>query len=208
MSFISLVMNAKLGSPLKVVLIDKSIQRSSDMSRMLAEVNCEVIASLNPQHDMLRRIEALQPDIIIIDIDLPDRDILENLRSVQDASPRPMVMFSQDDDGATIRRAVESGVSAYVVDDLQPQRVRPVIEAAIATFQQHQQLQQQLDHTRSELANRKTIDRAKGLLMKQRGIDEPEAYRILRKTAMDKNIKLIDVAENVIAAAELLAVDG
>lgn len=192
---------------LKVILIDESTQRSIKMSHMLASVDCDLIARLTPQHNLLQKIEALQPDIIIIDIDLPDRDILENLRSVQSVNPHPMLMFSQVDDGATIRRAIKSGVSAYVVDNLMSNRVRPVIEAAIATFEQHQDLQQQLDQKKLELANRKTIDRAKGILMKQRGIDEPEAYRILRKTAMDQKLKLVDIAENVITAADLLAID-
>lgn len=201
-------MVAPSSNTLRVVLVDESAQRSNRMSDMLAAINCEIIANLTPQHDLLKMVEALQPDIIIIDIDLPDRDVLENLRSVQSVTPRPMVMFSQDDDGATIRRAVKSGVSAYVVDGLNNSRVRPVIEAAIATFEQHQQLQKQLNDTQTELANRKIIDRAKGILMKQRGFDEENAYRLLRKTAMDKKLKLVNVAENIISAAELLAVDS
>ena len=195
-------------SKLRVVLIDESTQRSSDMVSMLASVDCEVVATLTPSHNLLQEMETLQPDMVIIDIDLPDRDILENLRNVQSVTPRPMLMFSQDDDGETIRRAVRSGVSTYVVDGLQSTRVRPVIEAAIATFERHQTLQQQLDDTRSELAKRKILDRAKGILMKQRGISEPEAYRMLQKTAMDRKVKLTEVAENIISAAELLSVDG
>nr|MDJ0861816.1 ANTAR domain-containing protein [Gammaproteobacteria bacterium] len=141
---------------------------------------------------------------VIIDVDLPSRDTLESLRSVQATEPRPMVMFSQDDNGETIRRAVQAGVSAYMVDGLQSHRVRPILEAAVASFEQHRALQLELDRTRSELADRKTIERAKGIVMKQQRIDEPAAYRLMRKTAMDQNRRVIDIARSIIAAADLL----
>ena len=138
------------------------------------------------------------------DIDLPSRDTLESLRSVQAADPRPMVMFSQDDNGDTIRRAVQAGVSAYVVDGVQAQRVRPILEAAIARFEQHRRLQAELDRTRSQLEERKKIERAKGIVMMQRGIGEPAAYGLMRKAAMDQNRRLVEIADSIIAAAELL----
>ena len=201
-------MTPSAAEKLRVMLIDESSQRSDDLIDMLGAVDCEVIAKLSTEQDLLREVETLQPDMIIIDIELPDRDTLENLRNVQSVTPRPMVMFSQDDDGATIRRAVQSGVSAYVVDGIQPRRVRPVLDAAIATFEQHQKLSRQLTETRQQLLQRKSIERAKGILMKQRGISEAEAYRLLQKSAMDNKQKLIDVAEQIISAAELLAVES
>jgi len=189
---------------LKVMLIDEARDRSESIADILQSVDCEVIASITPQNDLLEQVERYQPDIVIIDIDLPDRDMLENLRSVQSNTPRPMVMFSQDDDGYTIRRAVEAGVSAYVVDGVQASRVRPVLDAAIATFDRYHLLQKQLDVTRLELDKRNKVERAKGILMKQRGIDDKQAYDFMRKAAMDHRLRIVDVAQRVIDAAELL----
>ena len=186
------------------MLIDDAHDRSESMAEILQSVDCEVIACVTPDKDLLELVERHQPDVVTIDIDLPDRDMLENLRSVQSNIPRPMVMFSQDDDGYTIRRAVGAGVSAYVVDGVQAARVRPILDAAIATFDRYQLLQKQLDVTRLELDKRNRIERAKSILMKQRGIDETEAYAFMRKTAMDQQRKIIDIAQRVIDAAELL----
>ena len=167
-------------------------------------VECDVVACLSPEQDLLSQVARYRPDVVIIDIDLPSRDTLESLRSVQASDPRPMVMFSQDDNGDTIRRAVQAGVSAYVVDGVQAQRVRPILEAAIARFEQHRGLQAELDRTRSALEDRKKIERAKGIVMMQRGIGEPAAYGLMRKAAMDQNRRLVEIADSIIAAAELL----
>ena len=189
---------------LKVMLIDEAPDRSRSIADLLESIDCEVIAIVSPDNDLLELVENHQPDIVILDIDLPDRDIMENLRSVQSSTPRPMVMFSQDDDGRTIRRAVQAGVSAYVVDGIQAARVRPILDAAIATFDQYQLLQKQLEVTRSELEKRNKVERAKMILMKQRNINDAEAYQLIRKTAMDQQRKVVDIAERIIDAAELL----
>lgn len=186
------------------MLVDESQQRSAAVAGVLQSVDCEVVACLSPEQDLLAQVARYRPDVVIIDIDLPSRDTLESLRSVQAANPRPMVMFSLDDNGETIRRAVQAGVSAYVVDGLQAQRVRPILEAAIARFDQHRHLQAELDQARSELEGRKKIERAKGIVMMQRGIGEPAAYRLMRKAAMDQNRRLVDIADSIITAAELL----
>ncbi len=186
------------------MLIDEARERSRSIADILKSIDCDVIAIVTPDNDLLEEVENHQPDIVIIDIDLPDRDILENLRSVQSSIPRPMIMFSQDDDGRTIRRAVQAGVSAYVVDGLQAARVRPILDAAIATFDQYQLLQKQLEVTRTELDKRNKIERAKTILMKQRNIDDTQAYQLIRKTAMDQQRKVVDIAERIIDAAELL----
>jgi len=165
---------------------------------------CEVVAVASANDDLLAAINDVQPDVVIVDMDAPNRDTLESLRSVQAHTPRPMVMFSQDDDSESIRRAVQAGVSAYVVDGLQSKRVRPILDAAIARFEQYRALESELDKTRSQLAERKTIDRAKGIIMSQRKVSEPEAYQLLRKAAMDRNVRLVEVAENILAAAEIL----
>ena len=189
---------------LKVMLTDEAVERSHSIADLLESIDCEIVAMVSPENDLLAQVEKYQPDMVIIDIDLPDRDILENLRSVQSSMPKPMLMFSQDDDGRTIRRAVRAGVSAYVVDGIKSARVKPIIEAAIATFDQYQLLQKQLDVTRSELDKRNKVERAKSILMKQRGIDDKEAYKLIRKTAMDQRKKVDDIAERIIDAAELL----
>ena len=191
---------------LRVMLIDESQDRSAAVAGVLQSVECDVVACLSPEQDLLAQVARYRPDVVIIDIDLPSRDTLESLRSVQAADPRPMVMFSQDDNGDTIRRAVQAGVSAYVVDGVQAQRVRPILEAAIARFEQHRGLQAELDRTRSQLEDRKKIERAKGIVMMQRGIGEPAAYGLMRKAAMDQNRRLVEIADSIIAAAELLGV--
>ena len=189
---------------MRVMLIDESQARSSALADLLQSVECDVIACLSPEEDLLSQVAHYRPDVVIIDIDLPSRDTLESLRTVQASDPRPMVMFSQDDNGDTIRRAVQAGVSAYVVDGVQAHRVRPILEAAIARFDEHRRLQAELDRTRSELEDRKKIERAKGIVMMQRGIGEPAAYRLMRKAAMDQNRRLAEIADSIIAAAELL----
>ena len=188
---------------LRIMLIDQSDDRNQLLSGILQSVDCEVIASISTDDDILQQIETNQPDIIILDIDFPGRDVLENLRTVQATLPKPMVMFSQDDNGDSIRKAVQAGVSAYVVDDLQAHRVRPILDAAIATFDQYHLLKQQLKVTRHELDKQKKLEKAKLILMQQRNIDETNAYQIIRKTAMDKKLK-IEMVEQIIQAAELL----
>lgn len=193
-----------LTGKLKVMVIDEARERSQSIIDILQSIDCEVIANVSPDRDLLDQVERHQPDIVIIDIELPNRDVLENLRSVQSSMPKPMVMFTQDDDGHTIRRAVQSGVTAYVVDGIQAARVKPILDAAIATFDQYQLLHKQLEVTRSELDKRNKLEHAKGILMKQRGIDEEQAYQFIRKNAMDQKLKLTEVADRIIEAAELL----
>ena len=163
-----------------------------------------MVAIASATDNLLSLINQYQPDVVIIDMDAPNRDTLENLRTVQATTPRPMVMFSQDDDSDLIRRTVEAGVSAYVVDGIQPKRIRPILDAAIARFEQYRRLTTELDHAKSLLAERKVVDRAKAILMRQRGLSEPAAYQLLRKTAMDRNQKIAEVAEFLISAANLL----
>jgi len=186
------------------MFVDADPSRSQALLPEIGCADCELVASASANDDLLAAVNRYQPDVVIIDMDAPNRDTLENLRNVQAQTPRPMVMFSQDDDRDSIRRAVQAGVSAYVADGLQAKRVRPILEAAIARFEQYRALEQELDKTRGQLVERKLIDRAKGLIMAQRKVDEAEAYRLLRRAAMDRNLRIADVAENIIAAAEVL----
>lgn len=191
-------------SKLKVMLVDEQAERLTVVAEMLETVGCEVVASLTPEDDLLGQVAQVRPDVVIVDMDSPSRDTLESLRNVQSTIPRPMVMFSQDDDGETIRRAVDAGVSAYIVDGLKSSRVRPILDAAMARFEQYQALEQELHKTRDQLEGRKKVDKAKGILMKERNLSEDDAYALLRKTAMAQNKKITDIADTIISAVDLL----
>ena len=169
-----------------------------------SDLGVEVVAILGSGLELLSRIDALAPDLLIADIDNPDRDMLEGLRRVGQECDRPVVMFAQDGRAETIRAAVEAGVAAYVVDGLQPERVKPVIDVAIARFAQVRALRAELNKAKTSLAERKLVDKAKGILMKSRSCGEEEAYGAMRKMAMDRKLRLIDIANKIIAAADLL----
>jgi response regulator NasT len=186
------------------MLIDDHRGRAAILEQALADASYQVVGRLDKPTDLVERVAAWQPDVILIDVDSPDRDTLENLYWLNRHHPHPIVMFAADAASDTIGAAVRAGVSAYVVDGLQPQRVRPIIEVAIARFREFQALRRELEETRNKLADRKVIEKAKGLLMQQKGYGEEEAYRALRKLAMDRNQRLADVARNVIAVLELL----
>lgn len=152
-----------------------------------------------------RKMKTLSPDIVLIDLANPDRDTLEHISMVSDAKSRPVAMFVDKTDDTMTQAAIQAGLSAYVVDGLHMNRIKPVIETAIARFQVMRKMQTELDAAKRALADRKTIDRAKGLIMKARGIGEDEAYALLRKTAMDQGKKVIDVAQALVTASDLLS---
>jgi response regulator NasT len=189
---------------MRVLLVDDDQERAATLSETLREAGHEVIGHFSEAFGLLARVQQMKPDVIIIDHDSPDRDTLEHVCMVTRDDPRPIVMFTQDREGAMIREALKAGVSAYVVDGLAPERLRPILEVAVARFEQHLALRQELDEARASLAERKVIERAKGILMKQRSCSEDEAYRLLRKAAMDGNKRLADVAEQLIAMSKLL----
>lgn len=152
-------------------------------------------------------VAAFAPDVVVIACDSPDRDTLESLRDATSANPRPVVMFADRSAPGLADEATRAGVAAYVVDGLSPTRVRPVLEAAMTRFQLMQQLRSDLHKAQADLASRKTIDRAKGLLMKERGLDEPTAYNLLRKLAMDSGRPVGAVAADLLAFAGVLKGD-
>ena len=197
--------NEKYQKQLRVMLVDDMSDRRDIVGFALQQVDCVLVACVSSGGDLLSAVESCNPDVIIIDIEAPSRDTLEILASVQSAAPRPMVMFSQDDNNHTIRRATRAGISAYVVDGLQTARVRSVIDAAVARFHHYGQLQSELKNARRQLNERKTVERAKGIIMHQRGLSEEQAYQALRKLAMDTNRKVADVAQNIIEAATILS---
>lgn len=189
---------------LRVLVVDESPERGRVLRRGLEQAGYEVAGILSAPLELLQTVERLAPDVIIIDTDSPNRDVLEHLCVMARDRPRPIVMFAADDDAATIREAVQAGVSAYVVDGLEPARVKAIVEVACARFEEFQRLRAELAEANLQLSERKLVERAKGLLMKARGVDEAEAYRLLRTLAMDRGKRVGEAARDVIAAVELL----
>lgn len=153
---------------------------------------------------LLDVVAALHPDVIIIDSESPTRDTLEQLAFVSARQPRPIVLFTEDRANATIQAALQAGVSAYIVDGIDAARLQPILDVAVARFEQDRVLRDELKSAQARLAERKIVERAKGLLMRQKGVDEEEAYRLMRKLAMDRNRKLLDIAQQIIDVSELL----
>jgi two-component system, response regulator / RNA-binding antiterminator len=189
---------------LRIMLVDDTPERSFYLRVVLERLGYDVVAEIaNPRelHDEALR---LSPDAIIVETDSPSRDTLENICMITESCPRPVVMFSNDPARESIREAVRVGVSAYVVDGLSPERIAPIIDTAVARFEAFQTVKDELEKTRTKLGERKLIERAKGILMKEKRVSEDDAYRLLRKLAMDKNLSLGAVAEQVITVAKLL----
>jgi len=198
-------MRAEPASMLKVMIVDEAIERAEVLQQALLRAGYEVIAYVPSTLDLHRQVSALKPDIVIIDMDSPDRDTLENICVVSRDEPRPVVMFTHDGDSEKIRAATLAGVSAYVVDGMSGERIRPILDAAVARFEQFQALKREFDDIEEKLADRKVIERAKGLLMKSRNLSEDDAYRALRKQAMESNAKLAEVARQFVAVAGLIS---
>ncbi|NMG73292.1 ANTAR domain-containing response regulator [Aromatoleum diolicum] len=189
---------------LRVLVIDESRTRAAEICAGLALAGHQVAAVLASSADLSAQIEAIRPDVILIETDSPSRDTLENLAVMNAAMPRPVIIFAQEGDQETIRAAVKAGVSTYVVDGLDPQRLKPVIDVAVASFDEHQALRTELAAATKKLSERKLVERAKGLLMKSRGMDEAEAYAALRKLAMERAKPMAAVAQDLIDMAKYL----
>lgn len=187
-----------------VLLVESDPARAAIVTPILRAAGCEVVTVVNSSTEMLEQARALRPDVVIIDRQSPDRDLLEHIRMLAQDEPRPIVLFTDDGDRESIQAAVRAGVSSYIVGSPSADRIRSIMDVALARFEEFQRLREQLDKANLRLADRKLIERAKGLVMQQRGVSEEEAYQLLRKTAMDRNQRLVEVAENVIAMAELL----
>jgi response regulator NasT len=189
---------------LRVLVIDESRKRAADICAALAMAGHQVAAVLPSALELAGHVEAIKPDIILIDTDSPSRDTLEHLAAVGRDMPRPVIVFAQESDEDVIRKAVRAGVSAYVVDGVGASRLKPVIEVARIQFAEHQALRRELDETTKKLSDRKLIERAKGILMKSRALDEEAAYNALRRLAMDRGKPLVAIAHDVIDMAKLL----
>lgn len=180
------------------------VERSRILRMALLEAGYNVVATLPGDTFLPERIAQIQPDMIVVDAESQGRDILEHVVLATRGERRPIVLFSDDEDVSHVRRAIAAGVSAYVATGVPADHVKPVIEVAMARFEQEEKLRQELADARNQLEERKVIDRAKGLLMTRQGLTEQEAYARLRRAAMDKGIKLADVAQRLIDAADLL----
>jgi response regulator NasT len=189
---------------MRVLVVDESDERAALLREALTAAGHEVAASIASPLALLHAVEAQRPDVIVIDTDSPTRDVLEHVVIVSQASPRPIVMFSSDAGGEAIRDAVRAGVSAYVVDGLDASRVSSIVEVACARFEEFQRLRVELAEANLKLSERKLVERAKGLLMRSRGLSEDEAYHALRKLAMAKQQRLGETAQQFIDAADLL----
>ena len=179
-------------------------ERSRQLRMGLLENNYNLIAVLPANTFLAERLAQLQPDMIIVDAESEARDSLEHVVMATRYARRPIVLFTNDSDTKHVKAAVAAGVSAYIVAGLSPDRIRPILEVAMARFEHEQDLRQELAHAKTELHDRKIIDRAKSLLMQRQGLSEKLAYDKLRKAAMDKGLRLGEVAQRMLDTAELL----
>jgi response regulator NasT len=189
---------------LSILVIDESRSRAAEICAGLALAGHQVAAVLSSALDLARQVEAIQPDVILIETDSPSRDTLEHLATLHRDLPRPVIIFAQEGDAESIRRAMKAGVAAYVVDGLETARLKPIIEVAVARFEENQALRRELAAASKKLSERKLVERAKGLLMKTRHIDEETAYASLRKLAMERGKSIGAVAREVVDIAGIL----
>lgn len=190
---------------LSILIIDENRLRAAVIQDGLRDAGYNRLTVVHDVAGIARRISDISPDVIVIDLENPNRDVLESMFQLSRAVKRPIAMFVDRSDQAAIEAAVDAGVSAYVVDGLKRERVKPILDMAISRFNAFARMQRQLDEARSQLESRKLVDRAKGILMKTRGLSEADAYSLLRKTAMNQNRKISEIAESLITAAGLLA---
>ncbi len=190
--------------PLSVLVVDENRVRASIIEDGVKAAGNATVTVITDITGIARRIAEIKPDIVVIDLENPNRDMLENLFQLARAVERPIAMFVDKSDHASMEAAIDAGVSAYVVDGLKRERVRPILDMAVSRFNAYSRMARELADARNELAERKLVDRAKGILMKSKGLDEEGAYKLLRKTAMNQNRRIADVAQNLIMAISLL----
>jgi response regulator NasT len=187
----------------KIVIVDKNPIRAAILEDGLREAGHVQVVRIDETSHLLARIYAIDPDVILIDLEDPSRDVLEQMFQVSRAVKRPVAMFVDQSDRASIEAAVDAGVSAYIVGGLHKERVQNILDLCISRFNSFSRLENELERARSALEDRKIIDRAKAILMKAKSLNEETAYALLRKTAMNENKKIAEVAQSVITAAEL-----
>ena len=196
-------MMAAESSP-KIAIVDESPIRAAILEEGMREAGFTDVVRIDEMQSLLSRIYALDPDVIVIDLENPSRDILEQMFQVSRAVRRPIAMFVDQSDAASIQASVDAGVSAYIVDGLKKERLKPILDLCISRFNAFAKLQDELDRAKSALEDRKVIERAKGILMKLKGLTEDEAYVLLRSTAMREKKKIGEIAQSILTASELL----
>jgi len=186
------------------MLVDDSQQEVGLLEEALQAAGYEIVTAPASALALPDRVAELRPDVIIIGTESPTRDVLEHISVMSARDPRPIVLFTEDRAQPTIQAALKAGVSAYVVAGIHADRLQPILDVALARFEREQALREELRGAQAKLADRKVIERAKGILMEQKRVSEDEAYRLLRKLAMDRNEKLLTVAQQVIDVTRLL----
>jgi response regulator NasT len=189
---------------LTILVIDENAIRASIIEEGLREAGHNNVTVIHEVHGVARIIETSKPDVIVIDIENPNRDMMEHLFQLTRTVSRPIAMFVDRSDTALIEAAMDAGVSAYVVDGLKKERVKAILDMAVSRFNAFSRLQRELAEAKSALEERKVIERAKGILMKMRGLSEEDAFALLRQTAMNEKKKISDIAQSVVTAAGLL----
>jgi two-component system, response regulator / RNA-binding antiterminator len=189
---------------MKVMLIDEDRGRAALLKQALLDSGYQISAVIHTNEDLLKKTFEIECDVILIDMESPNRDTLEYLTSLKKEQAKPVVILAENDDRQLIESAVKAGVSAYVVDGFSQKRLKAILEVAIARFREYHAMREELENTKHKLAERKSIEKAKGILMKHKGFDEETAYQTLRKMAMDKHLKMVEVAEQIINVSELL----
>jgi two-component system, response regulator / RNA-binding antiterminator len=190
---------------LRVMLVDDTQKDVSLLKEALDAAGYEVVAEESSPATLLERVGTVRPDVIIIDTDSPSRDVLEQVVIVSRDDPRPIVMFTDDGNSDTIQAAIKAGVTAYIVTGMQPERLKPILEVAQARFEADRALREELKTAQGRLAERKIIEKAKGVVMQQKQISEEDAYRLMRKLAMDRNLTLLEVAQQLLNVTQLLS---
>jgi response regulator NasT len=194
-----------MGEPsLRILLVDQNADRAAILEEGLREAGLRDITVVRETQSLLRRIVDLDPDVIFIDLENPNRDVLEQMFQVSRSVRRPIAMFVDRADTETIRAAIESGVGAYVVDGLRKERVKTILDTAVSHFNTFNRLRDELERANQQLDERKVIERAKGILMKERDVSESDAYALLRTAAMNENRRIVDVARSVVSTIRLL----
>ena len=189
---------------LRILIIDENVVRASILEDGLREAGHTRVSVISSMRELLRQIVEADPEVIFIDLENPNRDVLEQMFQVSRSVRRPIAMFVDRSDTASIEAAIDAGVSAYVVDGLRKERVKPILDMTISRFNAFNRLREELDRTKQALEDRKVIEKAKGILMKTRNIPEEEAYALLRKTAMNESRRVAEVAAGLVMAAQLL----
>ncbi len=193
-----------MSKSLSIVVVERDRERALMIVDGLREAGEFDVFVIGEETGLARRIAERNPDLVLIDAGNPSRDVLEDLTTATAPMQRPVAMFVDQSDAATTKAAIEAGMSAYVVDGLRAERLKPILDAAMARFHMMQKMRVELTETRRALEERKVIDRAKGILMRNRGIGEEEAYGLLRKAAMDQGKRLVDLAQALVMATDLL----